>query len=142
MNKRIALAFSLAAVLGTGGLALAQVQDAAGVRAALQQAGYAEIRDIGQDDGLWEAKVRGADGRWHEVHVDPASGQVLDPRGGAPLMTADQVRAAVEEQGYTQVRDLDLDDAVWEVDANDGDGREVELKVSAIDGRVLVVDHD
>lgn len=142
MNKRIALAFSLAAVLGTGGLALAQVQDAAGVRAALQQAGYAEIRDIEQDDGLWEAKVRGADGRWHEVHVDPASGQVLDPRGGAPLMTADQVRAAVEEQGYTQVRDLDLDDAVWEVDANDGDGREVELKVSAIDGRVLVVDHD
>lgn len=142
MNKRIALAFSLAAALGTGGLALAQVQDAAGVRAALQQSGYAEIRDIEQDDGLWEAKVRGTDGRWHEVHVDPATGQVLDARGGATLMTADQVRAAVEAQGYSQVRDLDLDDAVWEVEANDGDGREVELKVSALDGRVLVVDYD
>ncbi|MBX3724431.1 MAG: PepSY domain-containing protein [Xanthomonadales bacterium] len=142
MIKRTSLAFALVAALGAGGLAIAQVQDAAGVRAALQQAGHNEIRDIEQDDGLWEAKVRGADGRWYDVHVDPGTGQVLDARAGTALMSADQVRTAVESQGYTQVRDLDLDDAIWELDANDGDGRKVELKVSALDGRVLVVDYD
>lgn len=142
MNKTLSLAFAVAAAFGAGSLAFAQVQDAAGVRAALQQAGHAEIRDIEQDDGLWEAEVRGADGRWYDIHVDPATGQVLDARAGATLMTADQVRAAIEGQGYTNVRDLDLDDAVWDVDANDGDGRQVELKVSALDGRVLVVDFD
>lgn len=110
--------------------------------ATLDMAGYAEIRDVEGDDGLWEADVRGEDGRWYDVHVVPGSREILDRRADQPLMTADAIVSLLEAEGYTNVHDLDLDDAVWEVDANAPDGTDVDLKLNGFDGTILVTERD
>ncbi|KFN48049.1 PepSY domain-containing protein [Arenimonas metalli] len=113
------------------------VGSAADATARLQAAGYADVRDLEYDDGLWEAEVRHADGRWHDVALDPATGELMDDRGDRGLMTAGDVIARLQAAGFTEVRDLDLDDAVWEADARGSDGRRVELRINAHSGRVI-----
>lgn len=133
----LALALSLAA-----GTAFAQpVAGPADVTAALAKAGYAETRDVEFDDGIWEAEVRGADGRWHDVAVT-AAGEVLDDRGPRALIGADELLRRLQAAGYTQVTDLDLDDAVWEADAVDAKGGRVELRVNGHTGEVLSVESE
>lgn len=113
------------------------VGSAADATARLQAAGYADVRDLEFDDGLWEAEVRNRDGRWHDVALDPATGELMDDRSGRELMTAGVVIARLEAAGYTEVRDLDLDDAVWEADARGRDGQRVELRINAHSGGVI-----
>lgn len=112
------------------------------VGAELAAAGYAEAREIEFDDGLWEAEVRGDNGRWSEIHVDPASGEILDSRAATALLKAADIRVALEAVGYREIEDLDRDGATWEVDAVDARGQRVELRVAATDGRVLHSDVD
>lgn len=118
------------------------LRGAADVSAALVAAGYAEIREIEFDDGLWEAEVRRADGRWDEVHVNPADGEILDGEAAAPMLDAAGIRTALEAAGYSAIDDLDRDGATWDADATDARGQRVELRVSAADGRVLHSDVD
>ncbi|MFY2763224.1 PepSY domain-containing protein [Arenimonas sp. MALMAid1274] len=137
MNKStliLALSLSLAAA----GTAAAQaVSSAADVTQRLASAGYTEVRDIEFDDGLWEAEVRHADGRWHDVAVDGSTGDVLDDRGNTPLITAAELMTRLQAAGYTDIRDTDLDDAVWEVDATSKAGQRVELRINAHSGKVI-----
>ncbi|MEQ8483069.1 MAG: PepSY domain-containing protein [Pseudomonadales bacterium] len=109
---------------------------------ALSAAGYAAVRDVERDDGLWEAEVEGPDGRWRDVHVVPESWEVLDPNDTAPMKTAAEVGAMLEAQGYRRVRELDLDEAVWDVEAVSPDGQPVELRVHGFTGEILVVERD
>jgi uncharacterized membrane protein YkoI len=115
----------------------AALDSADAVNDRLTAAGYAEVRDVEKDDGLWEAEVRGADGKFYDLHVVPASGEILDSRGDRPVLTADEVRASLEDAGYSNVHDLDLDDAVWEAEAQAADGSRVDLVINGFDGSVL-----
>jgi len=139
---------SLSSIAIAVGLALAgaayaaPVTDAAAVRAALQSAGYAEVRDIDREEGYWEAEVRGADGRWHDVHVVAESGHVLDPAGGGSWLTAQDVRSLLEQAGYSDVHDLDRDGGLWEVDATSPDGVHVDLVVAGDDGSIIASEPD
>lgn len=142
MNKVWYQSVAMSLGLGLAATVLAgPVNDAAAVRDALRERGHGEVRDVEHDDGLWEAEVRGEDGRWYDLHVVPETGEVLDPRSGE-LMTADAIQAGLEADGYTRIHDLDLDGAIWEVEATAADGGRVELKLSAFDGRVLAMDID
>jgi hypothetical protein len=129
----LALSLALAATVASA----QPVAGPADVVERLKSAGYAEARDIEFDDGLWEAEVRHADGRWHDVALDANTGEVMDDRSQRALITAGDLVAGLEKAGYTEVRDLDLDDAVWEADARANDGSRVELRVNAHTGRVL-----
>lgn len=119
------------------GAAFAQTAGTEDIRAKLQSAGYAEVRDIEFDSGLWEAEVRRADGRWGEVALDPTSGEVFDAKDGRALIDARGVADALEAAGYTEISDLDRDGALWEAEARGPDGQRVELRLSGHDGRVL-----
>jgi uncharacterized membrane protein YkoI len=134
MNKFALVLIPLALV---GGAAFAQSQGIEDIRGKLQAAGYAEIRDIEFDSGLWEAEVRRADGRWGEVALDAASGEVFDANDGRALIDARGVADALEAAGYTEISDLDRDGALWEAEARGPDGQRVELRLSGHDGRVL-----
>lgn len=126
-------------LLGTMGLAQAStpVTSAAQVESLLRAAGHGEIRDIdADDDGLWEAEVRAPSGRWYEVHVVTATGEVLD-RKARPVLDKQEIGRALEAAGYREVRDLERDDAVWEADARRADGQRVELKVNGHTGAVV-----
>ena len=118
----------------------------ADIAATLQAAGYAEVREVEYDDGLWEAEVRRASGLWGDVAVDPATGEVFDAQSPRPLIELPAVLAAIESAGYRQVHDIDRDGALWDADAYDLDGQRVELRISGYDGRIVTAqpdtDHD
>jgi len=135
MNRNIAWLLLPAALATT--VAFAQTDNAADVTATLQAAGYAEVRDVEFDGGLWEAEVKRDDGRWGEVAMDPATGEVFDAQSGQPMLEAGSVTAALEAAGYTGITDLDRDGGLWEAEALDRDGTRVELRLSGHDARVL-----
>jgi NADPH:quinone reductase-like Zn-dependent oxidoreductase len=129
------------AAAGAIGLAFAAhavtPRSSADVAAELKRAGFAEVREIEYDDGLWEAEVRRANGRWGEVHVDPISGEVFDAQAARARLDAAALVAALEAQGYTAINDLDREGATWGAEAVGADGQRIELRASGYDGRVL-----
>lgn len=110
--------------------------------ATLRDAGYAEVREIEFEDGVWEAEVRRANGLWGEVSVDAATGEVFDPLAKRPLMALPEVLGKVEAAGYHSVHDVDREGALWDADAIDAQGQAVELRISGYDGRILSVSPD
>jgi uncharacterized membrane protein YkoI len=52
-------------------------------------------------------------------------------------MTAPQVRAALEAQGYTRINDVEFDDGMWKADARSADGQRVELRIDPATGKVF-----
>lgn len=126
---------------GFAGTAFAEpLTDAGQVIQALNSAGYTAVRDVELDDGLWEVEVRRDNGEWHDIHIDPASGTILDKHAGDRLLDAAEIRQKLELAGYTRIHDLDRDEAVWDVDATDPDGASVELRVNGFTGAVLATD--
>jgi hypothetical protein len=115
----------------------APVAGPADVTAALRTAGYADVRELEFEDGLWEAEVRGADGLWHEVAVDAATGEVFDALSPRPQIDADAVLTAIDRAGFRHVHDLDREGALWDAEAVDAAGARVELRVSGYDGRIV-----
>lgn len=107
------------------------------VMSLLRQAGYQNVRDIEFDDGLWEAEVRRSHGRWEEISVDPATGEIFDMRGQRKVMPMRPLLESLERQGYGDFTDIDRDAGVWNIEATDRQGRRMQLKVSGHDGRVL-----
>ncbi len=134
--KTTILAATLAALTPLAVLA-ADLRGSSDVAATLAAAGYAEVQEVEFDDGLWEAEVRRADGRWTEVHVDPATGEVFDDANAAGQLDLAGVLAALERQGYTQANDIDRDGGTWSAEAIDPRGQRVELRLAGTDGRVL-----
>lgn len=104
--------------------------------AKLTEAGFQEFRDVEMDDGFWEADARRADGTWVDVRVHPVSGKVY-AEGTTPKLDAQAISKKLKAAGYTNVRDIDLDDGVWEVDARNKAGVKVDLAVDPDDGSVL-----
>ena len=51
-------------------------------------------------------------------------------------MTAPQVRAQLEAQGYTNVKDVKFEDGMWEADATSADGKQVDVKLDPRNGTV------
>ena len=131
------MTFTLALALSAGTVAAQAPAGPADITRILNGAGYTEIRDVEFDDGVWEADVRAADGRWHDVAVDASNGELMDDHSGRPLITATELGARLASAGYRDVHDLDLDDAVWEADATSAAGQRVELRINAHTGRVI-----
>lgn len=110
------------------------------VRERVLAAGYTRVRDIEFDDGFWEVEATDPWGRKLELIVHPVSGAILnapDDAGATPL-TAAEIRAALTQQGYTRIHDLEYDDdGYWEADAVNSRGERVELRVDPYSGEVL-----
>jgi hypothetical protein len=134
INKSILFSIGLAVLPAQ---AVFAQNDIGEVTRALNAAGYNMIRDIEWEDGLWEADVQASNGRWHDVHVVPATWQVLDRRSDQRLLNADEIVARLTSEGYTRIHDVDLDDAIWEVDARSPEGLEVDLRLNGFDGAIL-----
>ena len=135
MNKPLLSLF--AALTLASGAAVAADTGPADVTATLNAAGYAEVRELEFEDGVWEAEVRRANGLWSEVAVDAETGEVFDAMSTRPLIDAGAVLAAIERAGYREVHDLDRDGALWDAEAIDAAGLRVELRISGYDGRIV-----
>ena len=51
-------------------------------------------------------------------------------------LTAPQVRAHLESQGYTDIKDVKFEDGMWEADASSADGKKVDVKLDPRNGTV------
>lgn len=137
LSTAIAAALSLAAVPGLADDDRAPPQqNAVQIIQQVEAAGFRDIRDVEFDDGLWQVDATAPDGQRVELHIDPATNEILDPRT-PPALTAADIAARLASQGFTDVHDVEFDDGRYEAEARDRDGRRVDLTVHPGDGRVL-----
>ncbi len=139
MNKIAVLSLALFGVIGT-----ASAQDALTrqqVRAKLEAQGYTKINDVKFRDGVWKADARSANGNRVDIRIDPATGNVYPDEQVANLSEAD-VRARLATAGYTNVHDVDYEDGIWNAEADDPAGKDVELKIDPDSGKVIGKEKD
>ncbi len=51
-------------------------------------------------------------------------------------LTAAEVRATLEAQGYTGVNDVEFDDGMWQADARSADGKRVDVRLDPATGGI------
>ena len=153
LGPRFALPLSLAAVLFGANAALARQvtppetsqavspMTEADVRTLMTAQGYTGINDVKFKEGLWSADARSADGRHVEVKIDAATGKIL-PDKHAAAISRDQVIAKVQDAGYTNVHDVEMEGGVWKAAANDSSGIDVMIRLDSDDGHILGSEKD
>lgn len=57
-------------------------------------------------------------------------------------ITAEEAIRIAREAGIARVQEVDCDDGRWEVEGRDAQGRRIEVKVGAGDGRVVEVERE
>ena len=78
-------------------------------------------------------------------HMSPARLKRLDDRAAARNLPINHLRAIeiAKANGVVTVDEIDLDeDDEWEVEGRDANGREIEVELSARDGKVKEIDRD
>ncbi|BDG73002.1 PepSY domain-containing protein [Roseomonas fluvialis] len=65
-----------------------------------------------------------------------------DDNGCRGRVTAEEAISIARTAGLALVREVDCDDGKWEIEGRDSRGRQIEVDVSAFDGRILDVDRD
>ena len=131
-----------AALALASGLALAQdAMTSSQVRAKLEAQGYTSVNDVKFEDGVWKADARSANGNRVDVRLDATTGEVYPDEQVANLSEAD-VRARLAAAGYTNVHDVDYEDGIWNAEAEDPTGKDVELKIDPKSGKVIGKEKD
>jgi hypothetical protein len=111
------------------------------LRAKLEAQGYTRINDVKFVDGLWKADARSANGDRVDLRIDAKTGEIFPDEQVANLSEAD-VRAQLAAAGYTNVHDVDYEDGIWNAEADDPKGKDVELKIDPGSGRVIGKEKD
>lgn len=111
------------------------------VRARLTEQGYTKVNDVKFEDGVWKADARSAEGNHIDVRLDAKTGRVYPDEQVANLSEAD-VRARLSAAGYTNVHDVDFEDGIWNAEADDPSGKDVELKLDPATGKVIGKEKD
>jgi len=139
-NKLAPLTLTLAlGTLALGISATAAAQQAMTepqVQGQLTAQGYTRVHDLKFKDGMWYAEAKSANGSRVDLRIDAKTGQVY-PDKQVSQLSKDDVRAALETQGYTHVHDVDFRDGMWKAKARNPAGNRVKLKIDATSGKVV-----
>lgn len=142
MPRSLSLACAVAIALGVTGVAMAQdALTEAKVRARLTEMGYTQVNDVKFTDGVWKADARSAEGNHVDVRLDAKTGEIYPDEQVANLGEAD-VRAQLAAAGYTNVHDVDYANGIWNAEADDPSGRDVEVKLDPKTGKVIGKEKD
>lgn len=141
MKRRIAAVLLVTASAMAGGALAQDAMTQAQVRATLEAQGYTKVNDVKFEDGVWKADARSANGNRVDVRLNPATGEVFPDELVATLGEAD-VRAKLAVAGYTNVHDVDYEDGIWNAEADDPEGKDVELKIDPDTGEVMGKEKD
>ena len=153
LRPQFVLPLALAAALFGGNAASAQAttppettkaaspMTEADVRAAMVAQGYTGINDVKFKEGVWTADAKSADGKHVEVKVDSSTGKII-PDEHVATISKDQIIIKVQDAGYTNVHDVEMEGGVWKAEANDSSGADVELKLDPDDGHIIGSEKD
>ncbi len=128
----------LAAVAGVSQAQTTPPTTALHVEALIIDKGFVAPYDLELKHGVWIAEATTLEGRRVDVLADVPAGTItiLDRTNNA-VLSATQVRAALEQAGYRQITDLDFDDGFWEAEAVNSGSQRVELIIHPVSGAVL-----
>lgn len=105
----------------------------------LQANGYATIKSVTLEDGVYKVDAFDSAGEEVTVKVNPDTGVIMnkdDDQNSKYKVTLQQAAAAVENAGYTKIKSIECDDDFYAVEALDKDGEDVDLEVSRSSGAV------
>jgi hypothetical protein len=88
---------------------------------------------------MWHAEAKSANGNHVKLRIDAKTCKAY-PHQQVSNLSEQDVRAALEIQGYTDVREVDFDDGVWNAKAHYSSGNMVKLKVHSSTGEVIATD--
>lgn len=125
---------------GTNAAAQATLTEAQ-VRAKLSEQGFTSVNDVKFEDGVWKADARSADGNRVDIRMDAKTGEAFPDEQVAKLSEKD-VRAKLAAAGYLNVHDVDFEDGIWNAEADDPQGKDVELKIDPKTGEVMGKEKD
>lgn len=111
------------------------------VRALLATGGYSDINDVEFAEGTWTADAKSADGKHVEVRIDSATRKII-PDEVVATIGKDAIVIKVQEAGYSNVHDVEMEGGVWKAEADDSKGADVELKLDPNDGHILGAEND
>lgn len=113
----------------------------------LYNLGYRNVHDVEMDDGFWKAEARNLAGFEVELVLHPLTLEVLNdkidglgsavPGVGNPLLTAQQIYAALANAGYRHIHDLEFEGGHWEAEAVNAVGQRVDVRVDPFTGAVV-----
>jgi len=103
--------------------------------------GYSGINDVKFKEGVWTADAKSADGKHVEVKVDSTTGKII-PDEPVATISKDQIIIKVQDAGYTNVHDVEMEGGAWKAEANDSSGADVEIKLDPNDGHILGSEKD
>ncbi len=132
----LAVAFLAAGVPVLAQEAVPETMTSAEVRAKLEAQGYTNINDVEFEDGIWTADARSADGNRVDLSIDPRTGNIYPDEQVANLGESD-VKARLSAAGYANVHDVEFEDGVWKAEAEDAQGKDVELRLDPTTGEVI-----
>jgi uncharacterized membrane protein YkoI len=66
----------------------------------------------------------------------------LPAAAAAPYVSVDDVRNMALDRGVTKIKEIELDDGVWELEGWDATGHEIEMKVDARSGAIIKMKRD
>lgn len=134
MRKFVSLVFLAAAFAAP--IVVAQGPGTADVVAIVKTQRYTDVDGLVMGpEGLWHAQAREDDGTWRDVRIDPNNGRVLSGLD-TPLDEGD-IRERMAARGFAEVRDVNWNDGVWEVEAVTPTGQHVQLMLEPEDAEVM-----
>jgi uncharacterized membrane protein YkoI len=65
------------------------------------------------------------------------SASALPASASAQHLTIDDVRNLALDRGVVTIKEIELDDGIWEVQGRDAGGHKIEMKVDALSGEIV-----
>lgn len=99
------------------------------IRERLEAQGFTDVEDLDRDGGMYQARAS-RDGQTYVLQLDAETGAIQRHR-----LTASSIRDMLEEEGYSEISDLQREGDIYRVQAR-RNGEEVTLQVDATTGAV------
>lgn len=123
--------------VGTSGAALSESE----IEASVANAGYKKVKGLKFQDGVWQARARGGNDRWTHIKIGPTTGKVYEADAPSRL-NENEVKAKLTAQGYQNIGHVKFDKGLWKADAKNPQGKDVDLLVDPNDGSVVSEQQD
>lgn len=101
------------------------------------------LRSLEAEKGAYEARVEATDGTIVKVGIDPQTAELTDAyshararkaEDPAPKVSAAEAIQTAATTGYWDIREIELEKGVWEIEARDDRGRSTTMEVDAATG--------